>query len=116
MKVYVDETGRIWSVDKPVDGLTELFINDDENPFAKWSTYLICCYKVQVVDGHVVMMTPAVDSRLLETFEIFGRETDDNTSGVAGVEDAVCELSETTDDAIAALEQAICELSEEIGR
>lgn len=30
-------------------------------------------------------------------------------------EDAVCELSETTEESIAALEQAICDLSEEIG-
>lgn len=39
-----------------------------------------------------------------------------NKSGVAGTEDAVCELSENTEDSIAALEQAICDLSEEIGK
>lgn len=33
----------------------------------------------------------------------------------ANNEDAVCELSETTEDSIADLEQAICDLSEEIG-
>lgn len=33
----------------------------------------------------------------------------------AQIEDAVCELSEITEDSIAALEQAICDLSEEIG-
>lgn len=37
-----------------------------------------------------------------------------NKTGVAGAEDAVCELSESTDECIAALEQAICDLSEEI--
>ena len=31
------------------------------------------------------------------------------------VEDAVCELSETTEESIASLEQALCDLSEEIG-
>lgn len=35
--------------------------------------------------------------------------------GITDNEDAVCELSETTEDSIAALEQAICDLSEEIG-
>ena len=33
----------------------------------------------------------------------------------ANNEDAMCELSETTDQSIAELEQAICDLSEEIG-
>ena len=31
------------------------------------------------------------------------------------VEDAVCELSETTEESVASLEQALCDLSEEIG-
>lgn len=39
-----------------------------------------------------------------------------NKTGVAGAEDAVCELSENTEESIAALEQAICDLSEEIGK
>lgn len=39
-----------------------------------------------------------------------------NKTGVAGAEDAVCELSESTDESIAALEQAICDLSEEINK
>jgi len=39
-----------------------------------------------------------------------------NKTGVAGTEDAVCELSENTEESIAALEQAICDLSEEIGK
>ena len=42
-------------------------------------------------------------------------QTDDNTEDIENTEDALCELSETMDDAIAALEQAICDLSEEIG-
>ena len=42
-------------------------------------------------------------------------QIDANTVGVAGNEDAVCELSELVDASIAELEQAICDLSEEIG-
>lgn len=42
-------------------------------------------------------------------------QIDANTVGVAGNEDAVCELSEVVDTSIAELEQAICDLSEEIG-
>lgn len=37
-----------------------------------------------------------------------------NKAGIEGTEDAVCELSEDTEESIAALEQAICDLSEEI--
>ena len=42
-------------------------------------------------------------------------QVDANTVGVAGNEDAICELSELVDESIAELEQAICDLSEEIG-
>ena len=42
-------------------------------------------------------------------------QADENTEDIEDAEDAICELSETMDDAIAALEQAICDLSEEIG-
>ena len=42
-------------------------------------------------------------------------QTVENTEDIEDSEDALCELSETMDDAIAALEQAICDLSEEIG-
>ena len=36
-------------------------------------------------------------------------------SDISGNENAVCELSEATEESLSALEQAICDLSEEIG-
>lgn len=52
-----------------------------------------------------------VSTCLLDTQE----QTVINTEDIGDTEDALCELSETMDEAIAALEQAICDLSEEIG-
>lgn len=46
---------------------------------------------------------------------LYAERCDQGDSDHANNEDAVCELSETTEDSIAALEQAICDLSEEIG-
>lgn len=39
----------------------------------------------------------------------------ESTININKTEDAVCELSESTEESIAALEQAICDLSEEVG-
>lgn len=52
------------------------------------------------IESHNVRITAASDEM----------HTEDSA-----LEDAVCELSETTEGNIAALEQALCDLSEEIG-
>lgn len=58
-------------------------------------------------------MTGTVDS--VSLFEVEGGDLFlENKQEINNIEDATCELSETTEESIAALEQAICELSEEI--
>lgn len=50
-----------------------------------------------------------------DVMKVLNDITDGNTSSIDNNEDAICELSETTETSIAELEQAICDLSEEIG-
>ena len=77
MKVYVDDNNCINAVHTTDDAtLTELSINDDANPFNGWSTAKICCYRVNVKDGMVTMMTPYVDSRSLDFIDMLGKEND----------------------------------------
>lgn len=95
MKLYVNAKNEIKDVNDSEDkSLTLLEVNDDNaNPFRNWSVAKICCYKVNVEDGVVTMMSPYVDSRLIEHIDKL----------------------EQTQSAIARLEQALCDLSEEIG-
>ncbi len=79
MLVYVDSESRIKAVGTTTDTtLTEVYINenDDSFPFKGWSTAKICCYKVTVQDGVVTMMTPYVDSRILDFVDDIGKRID----------------------------------------
>lgn len=77
MIVYVDDESKIRAVGTTDDKtLTPLVINDEGNPFEGWSRAKICCYKVTVVDGVVTMMTPYIDSRLLEGIDMIGHQID----------------------------------------
>lgn len=73
MIVFVDGESKIRAVDKTSDvSLTPLYIKDETNPFFGWSKAKICCYMVTVSDGVVTMMTPYVDSRLLDQIDMMG--------------------------------------------
>ena len=75
MKVYVNEKYEIHEVNTCSDPtLTELVITD--GTFDNWSAAKICCYKVTVDDGHVTMMTPYVDSRLIEHIDQLGQQVE----------------------------------------
>ena len=77
MKVFVDGDGCIRAVGSTTDtSLTEVIINDETNPFKDWSTAKICCYKVTVQDGVVIMYTPYVDSNLIAHIDQLGKETE----------------------------------------
>ena len=79
MLVYVDSESRIKAVGTTTDTtLTELYINENDDffPFKGWSTAKICCYKVTVQDGIVTMMTPYVDSRILDFVDDIGKRID----------------------------------------
>lgn len=75
MKVYVNDKNEIHEVNTCSDPtLTELVITD--GTFDNWSAAKICCYKVTVDNGHVTMMTPYVDSRLLEHIDQLGHQVE----------------------------------------
>ncbi|MBR2555152.1 MAG: hypothetical protein IKE94_09855 [Aeriscardovia sp.] len=79
MKVYVDSESRIKAVDKTMDEtLTELIIDDVNNPFADWSKAKICSYKCTVQDGVVTMFTPYRACSTLDYIDEIGHEADDN--------------------------------------
>ncbi len=79
MIVFVDDESRIKAVNSTTDeSLIPLYINDDpkSNPFIGWSRAKICCYKVAIEDGVVTMMTPWVDSRMIDSIDQMGKEID----------------------------------------
>ena len=78
MKIFVDDAGRIKDVNTTENpDLTELTIDDEDNPFEGWSELKICCYKVQVSEGRVTSMTPYVDSTLIDLFDKIGKKLED---------------------------------------
>lgn len=75
MKIYVNERNEIHEVNTWSDpSLTELEVTD--GTFDGWSEAKICCYKVSVLYGKVTMMTPYVDSRLIEHIDQLGKQTE----------------------------------------
>ena len=95
MILFVNEKNEIKDVNTTSDpSLIPLEVNDDEqNPFRDWNVAKICCYRATVSDGMVTMMTPYIDSRLIEHIDRLG----------------------AAQNAVADIEQALCDLSEEIG-
>ena len=108
MTVYTDNDGRIMAVGHTDDDdLIEVeIIDDEENPFHGWSDARICCYRVQVVEGRVVMMTPYVSSILIDFVDRFG------TADAQTAEDIISAEQEITDQDLALLdaEQEITDL------
>lgn len=77
MTIYVNERNEIKDVGATLDStLTPLEVTD--GTFDNWCIAKICCYKVNVVDGNVTMLTPYVDSRLIEHIEQLGSQSDKN--------------------------------------
>lgn len=84
MKLYVDSESKIRAVGSTTDTtLTEVVVNDEDNPFARWSTAKICCYVVNVVDGVVTMMTPYRDSKVLDYVDEIGKDRDEKTEALS---------------------------------
>lgn len=79
MKVYVDSENKIRAVGTTTDtSLTEVFIDETANsfPFNGWSVAKICCYRVIVENGVITMMTPYVDSKMLDSIDAVGHQVD----------------------------------------
>lgn len=89
MYVYVNENNEIKSVDIPVDGLTGYYISEKTSPFKGWSAAKICCYKVEVKEGVVMMMTPYIDSRFLDHFDQVGHDTEANADDIISTMDGL---------------------------
>ena len=67
MVLYVNGKNEIKDVNVTTDKtLRPLEIVDEWNPFLNWPVAKICCYRVSVSNGIVTMMTPYVDTRLME--------------------------------------------------
>lgn len=91
MYISVNERNEIKEVGVSSDpSLTSLYVdeNSDMFPFKGWSDAKICCYKVNVVDGIVMMLTPYVDSRMIEHFDQVGRQTEEVASNLSGLYDS----------------------------
>lgn len=78
MIIYVNELNEIKDVGTTNDNtLTPIeILDDDENPFTNWSSAKICCYKVEVNNGHVVMLTSSIDSKAIEYISRLGSENE----------------------------------------
>lgn len=82
MILFVDEESKVKAVNTTTDSSLRALYVDESNPmfpFKGWSNAKICCYIVSVSDGVVTMMTPYVDSRMLEAVDNLGHEVDDIT-------------------------------------
>lgn len=118
MYVSVNKENEIKMVGVSTDpNLTSLYIDDENNPFNSWSEVKICCYKVEVKDGIVTMMTPYVDSRLIDHFDQIGQSTEVNKSDISDNRDGLMETFETgmtNSDDIATLRNGLMEVYEMI--
>ena len=97
--------------------LTEFEIDDTDNPFKTWSNAKICCYKCTVIGGKVTMMTPYLDSRLIEHIEQLGKQGDTNSSDIADNSEGIYDLAEVVSDdseSIYDLADIISELDERV--
>jgi hypothetical protein len=77
MILFVNENNEIKDVNITSNkSLIPLYVNENNDmfPFKGWSIAKICCYKVNVQDGIITMMTPYVDSRMLEHIDQLGKE------------------------------------------
>lgn len=73
MIVFTNENGEIKDVGTTTDPtLTPQEVTDGS--FDGMSVALICCYKVVIDNGNVVMRTPYIDSRLLDHIDQLGKQ------------------------------------------
>lgn len=95
MIVYCNSNNEIKDVGTTLDStLIPYEIDDTANPFAGWSVAKICCYKVAVSEGRVTMMTPYVDSRLIEHIEQLGQQASANEKSIGECNNGIIETYE----------------------
>lgn len=75
MLIFVNDRGEIHDVNTTTDPkLTPIEVTDGS--LDDMSEALICCYRVKVEDGVVVMRTPYVPSTVLESIDRLGKQTE----------------------------------------
>lgn len=75
MTIYINDRNEIHDVGSTTDPtLTPVEVTDGS--FDGMSEALICCYKVNVVDGNVTMRTPYVPSSILESVQRLGKQVE----------------------------------------
>lgn len=117
MVLFVNDKGEIKDIDSTEDkSLTALEITGN-NPFEGWSDARIRCYRVEVRDGEVVMMTPYISSTLLDHIDYLGRSTQAVSESVTSTQMALTETFEQAEkngDQLTTSEVAMTELYEAI--
>ena len=121
MYISVNSQNEIKEVGISADtSLTSLYVdeNNENFPFKGWSEVKICCYKVEVKDGIVTMLTPYIDSRLIDNFDQLGKVSETNANDISDTMDGLTETFEAvgsnTDD-ISVCMDALAEIYEMIG-
>lgn len=124
MILFVNDKGEIRDIDSTEDkSLKELEITGN-NPFEGWSDARIRCYRVEVRDGEVVMMTPYVSSTILDHIDYLGHGTERVAENIINTQMALTETFEqsaanadqltTSEVAMTELYEAILQLNEHI--
>lgn len=117
MLIFVNDRGEIHDVNTTKDPtLTPIEVTDGS--LDGMSGALICCYKVTVVDGVVVMRTPYVPSTVLESIDRLGKQTEaaqNDTDVVTSTTDTIMtdfipELAEADSNLAATIDQILTEI------
>ena len=118
MYISVNEKNEIKKVGID-ENLTVLYVDENsaDYPWNGWSEAKICCYKVEVKDGIVTMMTPYIWSNNLDVIDQLGKSTEVNKSDISDNRDGLMETFETgmtNSDDIATLRNGLMEVYEMI--
>ena len=101
------------------ENLTVLFVDEtrEDFPFRGMSEARICCYRINVKDGIIMMMTPYMDSISLDVIDQLGQSTEVNKSDISDNRNGLMETFETgmtNSDDIATLRNGLMEVYEMI--
>ena len=119
MVLFVNDKGEIKDIDSTEDKSLKALEITGNNPFEGWSDARIRCYRVEVRDGEVVMMTPYVSSTLLDHIDYLGKGTQAVAESVTSTQMALTETFEQAEkngDQLTDAEIAIAEVYETVVR
>lgn len=85
MILFVNDKQEVHAVNVNNTGdktLTPVFVDETKKQvidIASWSIARICCYKMAVSNGIIIMITPYVDSNSIPHYDQLGRQVEDIT-------------------------------------